>query len=62
MNENNEIVSAWLREIKATVERFMEGGARPNGGLGGNWDDRIQGDDAEDQAMLSGVQSFDFLK
>lgn len=62
MNENNTIISAWLHEIKATVERFMGGGARPDGGLGVNWDDRIQGDNVEDEAMLSGAQSFDFLK
>jgi len=61
MNENNEVVSAWLQEIKAHMERFMESGARPNGGSGGNWDG-IHGDDVEEQAMLSEVQSFNYIK
>lgn len=54
MNENNEVVATWLRDIKATMERYMEGGARPNGESRAGWDE-------EDQGMLSEVQSFGFL-
>lgn len=69
MKENNETISSWLQEIKVTMERFMAGEARPNGGSrsypkNGTWDERMVGDDEEDQALLSGVQSatFDFMK
>jgi hypothetical protein len=69
MKENNEAVSGWLQEIKGTVERFIRSNTRSDRGSGsypknGTWDDRIQGDDEEDQVMLPGVQStaFDFIK
>jgi hypothetical protein len=60
MQENNETVSGWLRDIKVTVERFMAGEARPNGGSRSYpsndiWD--VAGDDEEGQAILP-----DFMK
>jgi hypothetical protein len=65
MKENNETVSGWLGEIKVTMERFMVGETRRNGGSQNYprtdiWDGPMVGDDEEGQAMLSGAQSATF--
>jgi hypothetical protein len=57
MKENNETISGWLQEVKLTVERFMAGDTKTNGGSQSHpknsiWDERAEGDEEEDQALL----------
>jgi len=61
LRENNEAIVGWLQEaVEGLTEAGTNGGAV--GYKSGTWGEHIEGDDDENQGLLSGAQSnpFDF--